>query len=129
MKRYSGHRPQTRLPEDPGLADVVLGSGVEEGIGSSPFVSPERARGRSELRTALAEAMDRLSEASREILLLREVDGLSYAEIAQVLEIPKGTVMSRLFHARRQLRERLAERGIAAGGEGPRSSGGGDRRE
>ena len=43
----------------------------------------------------------------REILLLKALDGLSYAELAERLAIPLGTVMSRLYYARRRLRERL----------------------
>jgi len=55
-------------------------------------------------RRALAE----LSARDREILVLRHYQELSYKEIARTLEIPEGTVMSRLFHARRRLRETLA---------------------
>jgi RNA polymerase sigma-70 factor (ECF subfamily) len=43
---------------------------------------------------------------------MREIDGLSYAEIAAALEIPKGTVMSRLHYARKRVREALIERGV-----------------
>jgi RNA polymerase sigma-70 factor (ECF subfamily) len=50
-----------------------------------------------------------LPEASRAVLVLREYGGLAYAEIAAVLEIPVGTVMSRLNYARGLLRERLLE--------------------
>jgi RNA polymerase sigma-70 factor (ECF subfamily) len=58
-------------------------------------------------------------------LLLREVDGLSYAEIAKAQGIPKGTVMSRLHHARRRLRQLLIESGAVEGElEGPRGSDG-----
>jgi RNA polymerase sigma-70 factor (ECF subfamily) len=39
--------------------------------------------------------------------MLREVEGLSYEEMAKVLRVPKGTIMSRLFHARRKMQERL----------------------
>ena len=55
--------------------------------------------------------MEALPPEARRTLLLREVDGLSYAEIARALGIPKGTVMSRLHHARRRVRELLIEAG------------------
>jgi len=55
------------------------------------------------LRRALAELPDEM----REIILLRDFHDLPYAEIAQVLEIPPGTVMSRLHRARSALRDRL----------------------
>jgi len=59
-------------------------------------------------RLALERALLDLSPAEREIVTLKHLDGLSYDELARQLEIPKGTVMSRLFHARRRLREKLA---------------------
>jgi RNA polymerase sigma-70 factor (ECF subfamily) len=49
------------------------------------------------------EALEQLSARHRGVLLLREVEGLSYAEIANVLQVPKGTVTSRLHHARMNL--------------------------
>jgi RNA polymerase sigma-70 factor (ECF subfamily) len=55
----------------------------------------------------LEEALWSLEPADREIILLKHLDGLSYAELAERLAIPLGTVMSRLNHARRRLRERL----------------------
>ena len=50
-----------------------------------------------------------MPEHHRDVIVLRELQHLSYEEIAQHLEIPKGTVMSRLFHARRKLKEALAD--------------------
>jgi RNA polymerase sigma-70 factor (ECF subfamily) len=74
---------------------------------ADPQDDPESAlihKQRSELvRTAILS----LSEASRAALVLREYGGLSYAEIAQALDIPTGTVMSRLSFARQQLKEAL----------------------
>ncbi len=55
------------------------------------------------------EALTRLSARDREILALRHAQGLSYREIADSLGIPQGTVMSRLYHARRRLREALGD--------------------
>ena len=52
---------------------------------------------------ALGEALARLQVESREILTLRHLDGLSYEELSVRLGIPIGTVMSRLFYARKQL--------------------------
>ena len=57
------------------------------------------------LRSAIAE----LTPEHRAVILLREVEGLSYEEISRVLDCPKGTVMSRLHYARRELQTRLRE--------------------
>ena len=61
----------------------------------------------TEIGTHLVEAINELTPEHRAVILLREVDGLSYEEISQVLDCPKGTVMSRLHYARRQLQARL----------------------
>ena len=68
---------------------------------------PLKALGRKELRDQIAKAFESLSEKHRAVLLLREVEGLSYDEIARALKIHKGTVMSRLHHARRNLQRSL----------------------
>src|SRR4028119_16805 len=60
-----------------------------------------------EERLALETALRALSAEDREIIILKYLDGLSYDEIGEHLEIPKGTVMSRLFYARKQLQARL----------------------
>lgn len=49
-----------------------------------------------------------LSAEDRELIALRHLDGLSYQELAARMEVPQGTIMSRLYHARKKLRERLA---------------------
>ncbi len=82
-----------------------------------PGFEPARDLERSELRDALTKAIDALPNDARRTLVLREVDGLSYAEIAESLGIPKGTVMSRLHHARRRMRELLIEAGAVEAGE------------
>ncbi len=61
----------------------------------------------SEIAHKLSAAIAELTPEHRAVILLREVDGLSYEEISRVLDCPKGTVMSRLHYARRQLQERL----------------------
>ena len=73
--------------------------------------APDTALGRLELRAALARAIEALPDAARETLVLRELEGLSYAEIADALDIPKGTVMSRLHYARRRVQELLRRSG------------------
>lgn len=59
------------------------------------------------LRTILEEALDQLTPAHRAILILRERDGYDYAEIARMLNIPIGTVKSRLAYAKQSLRNLL----------------------
>ena len=65
---------------------------------------------RSEDAELIREAMDELPAEFREILTLRHQEDLSYKEIADIAQIPPGTVMSRLARARVKLKERLAAR-------------------
>jgi RNA polymerase sigma-70 factor, ECF subfamily len=65
--------------------------------------SPGKELERSQLKDRIFDAMETLSPEHRQIVLLREVEGYSYSEIAEVMGIPEGTVMSRLFYARRKL--------------------------
>ena len=53
------------------------------------------------------DALRELAPADREVILLKHIDGLTCNELAERLEIPRGTVMSRLYRARRRLREKL----------------------
>jgi RNA polymerase sigma-70 factor (ECF subfamily) len=62
---------------------------------------------RNEDAVALERALLSLEKHEREIITLKYFDGLTYDELAELLEIPKGTVMSRLFHARRRLQAKL----------------------
>ena len=62
--------------------------------------SPERVAQREELRESLQAAIDTLPEELRVAILLREIDGLSYEEIARAMDCPVGTVRSRIFRAR-----------------------------
>lgn len=72
-------------------------------------VDPGKELQRSEIRERIGEALEQLPEKHRTILLLREIEGLSYEELARVLGIRKGTVMSRLFHARLKMQKILKE--------------------
>jgi len=61
----------------------------------------------SEVRERVAAAVATLGEKHRSVFVLFSYEGLGYAEIAETLGIPVGTVMSRLYHARRKVREHL----------------------
>ena len=65
---------------------------------------------RPEESMLLEQAMLELPIEDRELITLRHLDGLSYLELAERLEVPQGTIMSRLYHARKKMRERLARR-------------------
>ena len=73
--------------------------------------NPEDAALRDENAQRVRTALGALATAQREILILRDFNDLDYAEIASVLDIPKGTVMSRLHRARLALRDALAMQG------------------
>lgn len=84
---------------------------LEEGQVASErgAASPRDHAQASELAVALEAALAELSEKHRTVFVLYTVQQLSYKEIAATLEISIGTVMSRLFYARKNLQERLAE--------------------
>jgi RNA polymerase sigma-70 factor, ECF subfamily len=63
---------------------------------------------RSELGARIGAAFDALPSYHRDVIVMREVAGMSYEEIAQVVGVSKGTIMSRLFHARKKLQRSLA---------------------
>lgn len=81
----------------------------DDALPPSLGLSPEKACERAELRKLLTAAMDALPEKQRTIITLREIDGLSYDEIATTLDIQIGTVMSRLHYARLRLQSILKD--------------------
>ena len=76
--------------------------------------SPEQVRERTEWRAEIEAVVKKLPPASRELIVLRHSQDLSYDEIAEVAALPLGTVKNRLFRAREMMREILVERGISS---------------
>ncbi len=70
---------------------------------------PAREADRALLRDRVRSALGMLRPEEREIIVLRDFDGHSYAEIAELLECPLGTVMSRLYYARKHLKDLLED--------------------
>ncbi|MBR9869805.1 MAG: RNA polymerase sigma factor RpoE [Gammaproteobacteria bacterium] len=88
-----GRRPQ-------GSADSSEAENYDDGRRLRDVASPEKLLQKDQLQKALAEAIAALPEELRSAFLLREYDGLSYEDIARILECPIGTVRSRIFRAR-----------------------------
>jgi RNA polymerase sigma-70 factor (ECF subfamily) len=93
-------------PVDPATLDAE---------GDQPFITrlegadPVELVRRAEIRARLAEAIDALPPYHRGVILMREVEGMSYEEMAEAMAVSKGTIMSRLFHARRKLQRALSD--------------------
>jgi RNA polymerase sigma-70 factor, ECF subfamily len=77
-----------------------------ENIEDAQILAPQTGVSGEE-RIALERALRSLSSEDREIVTLKYLDGFSYDEIAELLKIPRGTVMSRLFYARKELQAKL----------------------
>lgn len=78
-------------------------------LGTRLGTNPQKSALRRELAEKIEEALAQVPEKHRAILLLRELEGMSYEDLARTLEVPKGTVMSRLFHARMKVQKILSE--------------------
>jgi len=80
--------------------DLQESGGYEPHAQLRDFDSPDRIVQREELREALQGSIDRLPEELRVAIVLREIEGMSYEEIATAMDCPVGTVRSRIFRAR-----------------------------
>jgi len=102
-------REQVHLVEDAPDED---GMGILDRIADASALTGGQEGERNELVDILQQALAGLSDEHRAVILLREADGLSYKEIAAATGAGIGTVMSRLFYAKRKLRDLLAEQGV-----------------
>lgn len=100
-----------RRQTQPQTQPLVQGEEDDERPIPDTALTPEEHLENSELGRELAAALDEVSDEHRRIVLLRDVSGMSYTEIAEVLEISEGTVKSRLSRARIALRKILLKRG------------------
>lgn len=95
-------------------AELVDGQKVDEDT-EFPLVSridgadPINVLRRREIAARIQAALDALPAIHRGVILMREVEGMSYEEMAQAMNVSKGTIMSRLFHARQKLQRALAD--------------------
>ena len=94
-----------RPPGDDVDAQEAEQFGAESGL--KEYATPERMALSSELATTIQAAIDELPEELRTAIVLRELDGLSYEEIAVAMECPIGTVRSRIFRARDAIERRI----------------------
>ena len=77
---------------------------------------PDKSLHQMQLKETLEQAINQLNMQQKEIILLRDYHNFSYAEIARILGIANGSVMSRLHRARMALREILVKKGFSLGG-------------
>jgi RNA polymerase sigma-70 factor (ECF subfamily) len=89
--------------------------------GADPMGAVER----KQLAVRIQAALDALPSYHRGVILMREVEGMSYEEMAQAMGVSKGTIMSRLFHARQKLQRALGSTYLEAGGSVRAGRGGG----
>jgi len=103
VNRHRRRRPQ--LLDDPDLT-------TDRGLGDAQDSAEDVVVGRT-FDVVVDAALSALPTTFRQVVLLVDVDGLTYAEAAEVLGVPEGTVMSRLHRARRRIRDRLAAADLA----------------
>ena len=103
MRRNSTYQQSLETENEDGTYQLQIAS-------SQP--NPEQERERSEWRTEIESVVKCLPAVYRELILLRHAQELSYDEIAEITDLPLGTVKNRLFRAREMMREIFVERGF-----------------
>jgi RNA polymerase sigma-70 factor, ECF subfamily len=104
------NRVRDRAREAVDVDSTIVERAADEGagLGASPFETPETLLIRATLAPELQRAIDELPGAFRQAVWLRDVEEFTYAEIAEMLSIPIGTVMSRISRGRQLLYQRLS---------------------
>jgi RNA polymerase sigma-70 factor (ECF subfamily) len=112
------YRKRTRRPSNSSLDDIedfyLYDHLIDSGIQPMDERPEDIVLGRMTADDVIG-ALDDLSDDFRQVVLLADVEGFSYREIAEILDIPVGTVMSRLFRARRKLQKGLYDFAVEAG--------------
>jgi RNA polymerase sigma-70 factor (ECF subfamily) len=94
-------------------------SGVAPLVSGGDVGDPSWAARQSELRQRIERELAALPPSHRGVIMMREVEGMSYEEMADAMQVSKGTIMSRLFHARQKLQRALADCYVEQFGELP----------
>lgn len=106
---------QRRRHAEPWVTQPLEGEEPQLEVVASPLhaipLDPEGLLTRRETIAQVREGIQRLPQAMREVVELRDIEGLSYREIARIVNCPIGTVMSRLYRGRNLLRSYLVEQG------------------
>ncbi len=102
-------RSRKRRGETVYLDEITDAEAAKHDALQTPQAAPEEEMRRDEIRTTFHKALEDLTPEHRQTLMLREVEGLSYKEIADVMKCRMGTVMSRIFYARKQIQEKLRD--------------------
>ena len=107
IRKHRRHKPVE-------LDETRLGDGTDRALDDSllPKIlggNPGRALMDKQIRARIDAALETLSDNHRAVLVMRELEGLSYEEMAAAMECSKGTIMSRLFHARKNMQKELAD--------------------
>jgi RNA polymerase sigma-70 factor (ECF subfamily) len=131
IDRFDGAHPRawlltilrhTHLNRVRGRSPVLVrdGDSMESTLerNGKPLPSAEDVVVSETFEAVVAEALDALPDKHREVVTLVDIEGLSYQEAADVLGVPRGTIMSRLHRARARIRARLVTAGLTPRGKG-----------
>jgi RNA polymerase sigma-70 factor (ECF subfamily) len=109
------HIRKTKRGKPVEFTDAVSHGAESDSVGEDSLLprildeNPGKSLVRKEMRAHIGTALGELSENHRAVLVMRELEGLSYEEMAEAMACSKGTIMSRLFHARKNMQKRLLE--------------------
>ncbi len=103
--RREGRRANTDFDEKTRYSsEEMVGTEI---LAQRQDVSPSKMLSRKELATRIQDAVSELPEYHQAVIIMREIEGFSYTEMADTMNLSKGTVMSRLHHARQKLKKAL----------------------
>ncbi len=108
LSRRRYRRSEASFGDSSSMDAVVQNVGKDASDFMATSTSPDMELDRVQIGKRIALGLEKLSPAHRAVIVLREIDGLSYTEISDVVGCSKGTVMSRLHHARKKLQQFLA---------------------